>query len=611
MTKSMTRGKQQILFNYLPGKTFDFERGPIARVVSIRGFEQSELNQQMIILKISEQARAWPAEYRPALGDHVLADPSKFVLLDSQEVDAEMFPRVFWCANPKCGRISDWSNRNGVPDRDCHVCKTGNLIQLRFVKVHRCGALDPLSPPPCPRCHGREISLNTRESERLSAFRWVCRKCGHAQALFGGKCRHCEWPDRETPRAADMDIEVHRAGPTYYAQNTVLLNIPRSELEGLLGTPNWECLVAAKYLGLESARDRPLHAFFSGAGKSASIEAEDLEKFLYSGLSAEEAVAKLRSVLDDKKASATPTVDRIGERVQASSGLTGDVWKNAGSALLEAIIPFEAHVKPRKLTETADSEVVAAVKKLGIEDIALAPDYTVINATYGYSRVGYRPRDCWLNPFPADERYRGRIPIYVDRVQADALIISLDPGVILQWLTSNGIRVSLPSGSDAKIAERAYFVRLFDGVSPYHTLGANSADIRMVFGLLHTLSHQLIRQASLMCGLEKASLSEYLIPQALTVAIYCNHRFGATIGALTALFEQALEQWVAGVRESRNCVYDPVCHDQEASCHACTHLAETSCRFFNLNLSRSFLFGGPDRELGVIRRGFFDVASER
>jgi hypothetical protein len=37
------------------------------------------------------------------------------------------------------------------------------------------------------------------------------------------------------------------------------------------------------------------------------------------------------------------------------------------------------------------------------------------------------------------------------------------------------------------------------------------------------------------------------------------------------------------------------------------HLAETSCRFFNLNLTRSLLFGGTDIELGEIRVGYFDV----
>jgi hypothetical protein len=101
----------------------------------------------------------------------------------------------------------------------------------------------------------------------------------------------------------------------------------------------------------------------------------------------------------------------------------------------------------------------------------------------------------------------------------------------------------------------------------------------MVFNLLHTFSHLCVRQAALLCGLDSTSLSEYLLPRALTFALYCNHRFGATIGALTALFEQSLAEWLNALRDGRRCVYDPVCRNREGSCHACTYLAETSCRF--------------------------------
>ena len=129
----------------------------------------------------------------------------------------------------------------------------------------------------------------------------------------------------------------------------------------------------------------------------------------------------------------------------------------------------------------------------------------------------------------------------------------------------------------------------------------------MVFGLLHTLSHLAVRQAALLCGLDRTSLSEYILPQALTFVLYCNHRFGATIGALASLFEQSLNEWLRSIGEADRCVYDPVCGDRGGNCHACTHLAETSCRFFNLNLGRSLLFGGNDPELDNISVGYLDV----
>ena len=92
-------------------------------------------------------------------------------------------------------------------------------------------------------------------------------------------------------------------------------------------------------------------------------------------------------------------------------------------------------------------------------------------------------------------------------------------------------------------------------------------------------------------------------------SIYSNHRFGATIGAFTSLFEQALPEWLYQIKnDTQRCVYDPVCDKDGGSCHACTHLAETSCRYFNLNLGRPFLFGGFDKELGNIEYGYFDNA---
>src|SRR4051812_10592745 len=115
MAKQMTRGKQQILLNHLPGKTFDFQGGPIARVTSIHGFPRTDINESIVLRRVAAQARAWPAELRPALSDTTLNNLGRFVLLDPLEVESEMFPRVFHCQNSACNRIVDYSQRAGVP----------------------------------------------------------------------------------------------------------------------------------------------------------------------------------------------------------------------------------------------------------------------------------------------------------------------------------------------------------------------------------------------------------------------------------------------------------------------------------------------------------------
>lgn len=160
----------------------------------------------------------------------------------------------------------------------------------------------------------------------------------------------------------------------------------------------------------------------------------------------------------------------------------------------------------------------------------------MIVATYGYSRTEFAPRknpqepiQCRLNSFSAQRDYDGKLPIYVDEVPVDALLLSLNPDRVHSWLERNGFEPpNLPRGTDSNLSRRAYFVQLFNDAPLRETLQADRSQARMVFGLLHTLSHLCVRQAALLCGLDRTSLSEYMLPRALTFAIYCNHRSGAT-----------------------------------------------------------------------------------
>lgn len=607
MARTMSRGKQQVLFNYLPGKTFDFERGPIAKVAGIRGRPSIDVNEAVVIQRIADQARAWRPEFRPALADHILNDLSRFVVLDPVGVEAEMFPRVFWCDNPACERIIDYSSRENLPSSSkCPACRTGTLRQMRFIRIHKCGAIEPLLPPPCSNCHRREIALSDRGSERISAFRWRCMHCGHMTPLYGGVCKRCPPSGNNS-----MSIEVHRAGRTYYGQSSVLLNIPHKELQGFFTRSDWGFIVAGKFLELPSVGDRRLAEYASQGASSvaaSAIRGEELDVLLGDpGASAEEIVERLRHRREAQRQQAATSAQGLQQEVCQITGLQAEVWNRAKLSLLEVVIPFDDAAPGAVSRGSQRPEIKPWLVSIGASEIALVNDYTIINATFGFTREEYAPNQSWLNPFPPDKDYQGRLPIFVDKVQADAILISLDPDHVIRWLTANGFQPTLPPGSDTALARRAYFVRLFDEALLHHTLTVTEAERRMVFGLLHSLSHLCIRQAALLCGLERNSLSEYLIPNALSFSIYPNNQFGATIGALTALYEQTLQQWIGAVRGTKSCVYDPVCHDHGGNCHACTHLAETSCRFFNLNLSRSFLFGGPDRELTTIQHGYFFI----
>lgn len=614
MPRTMTRGKQQVMLNYLPGRTFDFERvAAIARVVTVRGDQRADLNARVLIRRIAEEATSWQEEFRPVLRDDVLEQVDKFILLDPRSVYAELFPKVLWCQNKGCGRVFDYGHRDHLPN-SCPSCHDGHFVQLRFVKIHRCGALQPLMPPNCEKCHtSADMALDTRSSERISGFRWICHRCNTKASLFGGFCHECQWPD---PTRRSMDIEVHRAGRSYYAHSTVLLNIPDRRMDGFFALSEWQGIAAAKYLSLPELGSHDLTDFGANThqplgARDPGLSGADLDALMKRQTSGEitpEQLVKEMQALRERRLQ-EQDASSPGGIIQALTRRTGvpwPVWKLAGQEMLEATMPMETG-RPTELDIRGAATTSARIaQQLGLSRMVLLSDYPIITATYGFSRVDYRPNECRLNPFPAHPEYGGKFPVFVDQVQADALVVTLDHDRVITWLEQNGCQPKIPSGSDPGLSRRAYFIQLLTGVALRETLRADGREARMVFGLLHTLSHLSVRQAALRCGLDRTSLSEYMLPRALSFALYCNHRFGATIGALTALFENSLVEWVTGLRDSRRCVYDPVCHDHTGNCHACTHLAETSCRFFNLNLSRAFLFGGHDSELGAISIGYLD-----
>ena len=620
MNRKMYRGKQQVLFNYLPGRTFDFERtATIARVTNIHGLPRTDLNGVVLLRKVAEEVRVWHLNFRPSLRDDILQDANRFVLLDPQRVQAETFPKVFWCQNRSCGRVFDYSHNNSLPPQTCQVCRQGELMQLRFVKIHRCGSLQPLRPPVCQQCHiPNQMTLDSRSSERISNFRWVCRRCNTATLVLGGWCSECNWPD-ENNDLRRMDIEVHRAGRTYYPHYTVLLNIPHKQLDAFFSLPEWPAIVAAKFLDFPEVAHQTLSDFVitsvNQPKPDVGLSGADLDSLLRrheSGeLTPEQFVAEmqfLRKQRQQEHIASSP--NRIAQLLEQRTGVMKQIWDEAGQEMLETIMPLETGHPQNLFDQIPPSPSTQIAQKIGFSRISLLTDYPIITATYGYSRAEYLPNQCRLNPFPPSREHGGKYPIFVDQIQADALLLSLNHNCVIAWLEHNGFRPIIPSGSDPTLSRKAYFVQLFSDVPLRETLRNDRPHARLVFGLLHTLSHLCIRQAALLCGLDTTSLSEYILPRSLTFALYCNHRFGATIGALSSLFEQSLSEWLIAVCDARRCIYDPVCCDRESSCHACTHLPETSCRFFNLNLSRALLFGGHDPQLGNIK-GYFDFSTSR
>ncbi|MCG9129340.1 hypothetical protein JT359_17265 [Candidatus Poribacteria bacterium] len=537
-----------------------------------------------------------------------------------------MYPKVLWCQEVKCERVFDYTGQKQLPNT-CRICKKGQLIQLRWIKVHRCGHIEELKPPyKCQSCKttNSQFRLDTRGSERISGFRWICCKCQQNSNLFGGICNACNWQEltgESDSHLRQMSIEVHRSGRTYYPHYVELLNQPGSELNAFLNMNDWQLTTAASFFDLPQMQGQMLMQFPETQSYNSQVqfelsdaEVEKLRDLDYTNEQIEKhremqmALEGIRQTSPENLSTTT-----IGAELVDKTGVPKDIWREAGQELLEAILPTETGQSQElfSLDKPSQGQQTACkiAKSMGIEKLTITTDFPMTLATFGFSRVVYEPNTCILNSFSADSDHQGKFPIFVDTVQADAIIVSLDPNRVWRWLIENKHSPILPlDATNHTMAQKAYFVQLFSHVPLHQQLTDGEGEALMVFGLLHTMSHLFVKRASLLCGLDRTSLAEYVLPRALSFAVYCGHSQGATIGALASLFEQSPAEWLSQIfSDTRRCVYDPVCHQQNGgNCHACTHLAETSCRFFNLNLGRSFLFGGPDEKLGEVSLGFFD-----
>ncbi len=140
------------------------------------------------------------------------------------------------------------------------------------------------------------------------------------------------------------------------------------------------------------------------------------------------------------------------------------------------------------------------------------------------------------------------------------------------------------------------------------------------YGMLHTLSHLLIRELALECGYNSASIRERIYadvdgeePQAGILIYTAAADSDGTLGGLVdlgkpenlgRLLKQALSR-------AEICSSDPLCSEHEpgkdrslhaAACHACSFVSETSCEIGNRYIDRTLLVPTLD----VADAAFFD-----
>ncbi len=622
MYNGMTRGRQQVLYNYLPGSTFDFTGGnAICKVTDVEGKEVVDINRKKIVREMGRYIYG-TALNRRWLREKVIGFPDEkyfhtgnideFSFEIPIKVRYELFPLVFKC--PKCERVYEYSGDRDInrknPGLVCinHCGKEGRLRQIYHVFVHECGEIKPLRIPVkgC-RCqeHGeKHIRFDERRSQKSRDFRWTCSKCGRE---IGSVIRRCEC-------GSDNDFMVltpHRANITFYPHYIRMVDVS-DELKGSFGRATKEennQRILSKYLALNLPETR------------LSPDELDRLKMYKKELENPDIPAEMRKYLETELRKLTGNGDARGnrdivERLELSEERLSElseyiyVLDNLENDSMDERIERMNGEHPGSGSVLEMSK--QKVEKSGFSDIHLIESFPVVTAVFGYTRVSYEPRterkegktiETVIRPFNRGDR--DRFPVYVDKGGTEALLFKVNPMAVANWLRKNGINVD--TKTDDEINLRRWFLENVGHIDRYAELDPNIDRVTYyTFNLLHSLSHCMIGAASLISGFEKMGMAEYVFPGELAFVIYSNKTV-FTIGGFHTLFERYLDELMGKCvddPEMKLCVYDPVCISKGGSCHGCMHLPEISCSFFNRQLGRVFLYGGSSNNEAVV--GFWD-----
>lgn len=615
----MRRGRGQILYRHRPRQTFDHRGGFTAQVRYYGAdddFHGPKIDREYLIAEARRLVRRWRREGRAAPnatgGDRAPEfppDDSPFAhrlydVLVPGKVFSAVWPRVVRCADPGCGYVWDAPEpRPGGPDwpPPCPACQRlrGNR-QLQFVLVHPCGEIRPFLPPrTCKNGHRRFRLVD--HASRFRDFRWECLDCRFPlplEAYCGNP--QCSWTNKQ------MQPLLHTAASANVGHGLTIVNPPREDFAARMSQPGFIVGTLARWLDV--ADESTVDALVAG------VEPTQHDPEI------QEAIRKLDEMGAHKEADnlrrrfSAVDLDDVRKRITGALGFDPlddrgrelahhlSVYQRVRSSSRVDLDALRRSLTPRRESLYRRYPQALAAAGFDPDETFLAGEFPVTYLAVGYSRGGFTPADADL------VAYKGRTApgrpettlLYANPTDTEALVFSLDRDRVGRWLVDNGL-VAPSEIADSGGVPAWFATRLdpTDGQPPRGEDQPRPGDpdyaAHRLFGLLHTIAHQVLRALAVDSGYSETSLSEYLFPYDLAFAIHPNGGKEFTIGALRTVLEQNLHQVVERAVDTATCLYDPHCMlSNDGADHGCLFLPETACQLWNRNLSRHLLYGSPD-----------------
>lgn len=235
-----------------------------------------------------------------------------------------------------------------------------------------------------------------------------------------------------------------------------------------------------------------------------------------------------------------------------------------------------------------------------LDSIVLAERLREVNALIGFTRVEPPDEGGDGNP-PPNRASLSRTPpewVPATEVRGEGIFLRFQSDRLIDWLRRDAVR---ERERQLMHGHRAW--RSARGLQP---LEANFPGVLYI--MLHTFAHVLIRELALECGYSAASIRERIYasstgepPDMAGILLYTSAPDSdGTLGGLVELGkpENLGPLLVQGLGRTRICSSEPLCAEHVptrdrtlhgAACHACSFVAETSCERGNRYLDRALI----------------------
>jgi hypothetical protein len=485
------------------------------------------------------------------------------------------------------------------------------------VVTHECGEIYTIQPSPCNAHDFQDIRLNRGIPEDMRTWSF---ECGICRQRTGSLTAYCDICDERISAAQPTN-----AGSVFYPQREVIVDIPHVGVrEGEIPYGEaWTRILMATHLGdVDLGKTGVTLEEIATSGESEEEILEDLiEEF------GEEEVEENKEMLLKARMGGAPTrgkvvtqnKDRVSLPLERGPEDAGPAYTAVshelftflrstngyeGDSMRETVA--ERHPTPRNLSEFIDDEEFCEkypqaklyrekLDRIHVRDAWVVDNFPLLNTVFGYTRASPDAQETSLRQF--DHPYGlDALTVWGDRTPSEAIVLELDRAAIVRWLHDNGYLedAQMPDLDEESDLKR-WFLANVDNTqvqNPFTPIEDETTE--MVYRLVHSASHSLMGTASEQCGLDTDSISELLLPTVPAIVLYAQSMEHFALGGMFTLFKTRIHPWVDdAIDHAERCIYDPACLEDEggAACHACLHVSEFTCEYFNGALDRGLLVG--------------------